>query len=265
MSEELHALDYAVYAYLQMGQDEKAKEWVDRIALVKATHPEIDPTAAYALGAIPARYALERHQWKDAAALDIPARKLWAAFPYAEGHLWFARAIGSVRSGDLAHAKEAVDRLGQIHDGITEQRYQYFAKQIDVQRSAISAWIAYGRGDKEVGLRDLGAAADLDDKLGKSPVSPGSILPVRELLGDLLLEDKKPAEALAAYEAVLEIAPGRFNALLGAARAAEALSHGVTAKKYYGAIADLGREKSASRPEIKEARAYLSKPPSVTK
>jgi tetratricopeptide (TPR) repeat protein len=257
--EELHALDYAVYAYLQMGEDGKAKECVDHISDVKATYPEADPTAAYALGAIPARYVLERHQWKDAAALEIPARKLWEAFPHAEGHLWFARAIGSVRSGDLARAKEAIARLQQIHDAIKEQRFQYFAKQVDLQRNAISAWIAYEEGDKENGLRSLGAAADLDDELGKSPVSPGSILPVRELFGDLLLEDKKPAEALTAYEGVLKTSPGRFNALMGAGRAAEALGDGATAKKYFGAVADLGRDKSASRPEIKEARAYLAR------
>jgi tetratricopeptide (TPR) repeat protein len=219
--EELHALDYLVYAYLQTGRFAEAEAVGARVAAMTKTHPEFDFVVAYAMGAIPARLVLERQAWEKAAALPIPPRPFWGQFSFAEAHLEFARAIGKTRVGDFAGARRSIERLGQLRDSVTNPRFDYFRKHIDVQIQAASGWLAVGEGGRDEGLRRLREAADLEDALGKHPVSPGSVLPVRELLGQALMDADRPAEALAAFETSLRLNPGRLAATQGAARAAE--------------------------------------------
>jgi tetratricopeptide (TPR) repeat protein len=217
--EELHALDYLVYGYLQTGQDARARQLVDRVVAVRKTFPEVDFVAAHAVGAIPARYALERHAWREAATLPVPVQAFWERFPFTQAHLEYAHAIGRAHTGDLPGAHAALDRLKQLRAATTDPRYRYFQQHLEVQQQAAAAWIARAEGRNDEALDLLRRAADTEDALGKHPVSPGAIFPVREMLGDLLLDLERPAEALAAYEATLKIYPGRRNALQGQVRA----------------------------------------------
>jgi hypothetical protein len=257
--EELHANDYLVYAYLQTGQDAKAKGLVDAATKVKQTYPEIDFGATYALGAIPARYALERRAWSEAAALKIPKASWWAKFPFGEGHLVFAKALGAARSGKVADAKAAAKRLEEVTAAMTDPRFTYFKSQAGTQLSAVNAWIALAEGKKDEAEKLMRAAADQDDALGKHPVSPGSILPLRELLGDMLLELGKNEAALAAYEACAKLNPHRFNTLYGAGIAAQRANKMDAAKKHFGALVAMSVPDKKPRKELAEARAYLAK------
>jgi tetratricopeptide (TPR) repeat protein len=262
--EELHALDYLMYGYLQKAQDERAREVLARLAEIKKTHPESDFLVAYAFGAMPARYALERRQWKEAAALEVPSTSAasWSKFPFAEGHIAYARAVGAAQSGDVAGARAAAERLRELASSVADKRFTYFAEQIEIQRQAALGLIAKAEGKPEDGMAILTRAAALEDSLGKHPVSPGAMLPLRELLGEALLEAGKPAEALAAFQASLAIYPNRFNGLYGAARAAEKAGRRPEAERHYAALLELANAKEsdavpAPRPEIAEARRFV--------
>jgi tetratricopeptide (TPR) repeat protein len=257
--EELHALDYLAYGYLQTAQDRQAREVVDHLATIKKTHPASDFVVAYAFGAIPARYALERRQWKEAASLELRPMPFWGRFPFAEGHLTYARAVGAARSGDPAAAAAAAERLKQLAASATDPRFRYFADQMELQRQAALGLIALAKGEKDEAVRLLRQAAAREDSLGKHPVSPGAILPIRELLGEALLESGKPAEALVEFEASLKIYPARFNGLCGAARAADRAGRKAEAHRYYGELLELAKAGDGTRPEIAEARAHVKR------
>ncbi len=217
----LHAMDYLEYAYLQTGQDAKARELVEQVAKV-ASFDVTEFSAGYALAAIPARYAIERRAWKEAAALEVrPASYPWEKYPYAEAIVQFARAVGGARAGDLQPARRAVARLVAIQAALQGQKGFDWATQVEIQRRAAAGWLARAerRDDEAVAL--LRSAADLEDSTDKHPVTPGQILPGREQLADLLYELGQPAAALAEYEASLRSAPVRFNSYDGAARAAQ--------------------------------------------
>ncbi|TMQ69025.1 MAG: hypothetical protein E6K80_13090 [Candidatus Eisenbacteria bacterium] len=217
----LHAMDYLEYAYLQTGQDERARDIMDKAASVTA----LDATAfqaGYALAAIPARFALERRAWKEAAGLTPrPAFYPWAQVSYAEAIVHFARAVGSARTGDLPAARAALARLEAIQSGLKGQKGFDWATQVEVQRRAAAAWIARAEKKDDEAVRLLRSAADLEDSTDKHPVTPGSVLPAREQLADLLNELDRPREALVEYESSMHAAPARLNGYLGAARAAE--------------------------------------------
>jgi hypothetical protein len=212
--DELHAIDYLVYAYLQQGNEAKAKELLDQLA--QTDEPVLDLNnfaAAYAYGAVPARFALERRKWDEAAKLTVrPVKFPWKNFSYAEANIHFARAIGGARSGDLNTAKAALDRLTEIQRSLAEQKNRYWAEQVEIQRTSAQAWLAYAAGLKEEGLRLMRAAADLEDKTEKHPVTPGAVVPARELLAEMLLESGNAAGAVAEAKKTLEVAPGRRNA-----------------------------------------------------
>ena len=218
--EELHAMDYLEYAYLQSGQDAKARALVDSVAQVTGfDNPAFQ--AGYALAAIPARYALERHDWKMAAGLTArPASYPWDQYRYTVAIVHFARAVGAARSGDLAVARAAVAQLDSIHTSLQGQKGFDWATQVEIQHLAAAGWLA--RAEKKDGeaLSIMRSAADLEDKTDKHPVTPGSVLPAREQLADLLLEMGRPDQALVEYEASLRSAPARLNSFVGAARAA---------------------------------------------
>ena len=216
--DELHAIDYLVYAYLQQGNVREAKTLVDRVARVTKIDNASHFAAAYAISAVPGRYALERRQWKEAAALTVPQVLDWSKVPYAEANIHFARALGAARAGELAVARDAVTQL----EAIRKQLTGYWADQVDIQRLAAASWLAHAEQKDEEALALARKAAELEASTEKHPVTPGAIVPARELLAELLLETGKRDEAQAELKRVLADAPGRRNAMELARTAASA-------------------------------------------
>ena len=267
--EQFHAMDYLAYAYLQGAQDEKARGVLDELKQIRRADPETFKVA-YAFAAIPARYALERRRWDEAAKLTLPPDSLgafpWQSFRWAAANIHFARAIGAARSGDTASARYDVEKLTAIKNALAEVKGDYdWAKQVEIQRLVASAWLAHAEGHVDDALQLMRAAADLDDATEKHPVTPGAILPAREQLGELLLELKQPKAALQAFETSLRSAPNRFYGLYGAARAARLAAEQSNlaadqkkAKNYYAQLMALTRHADSIRPEIEDARAFLA-------
>jgi hypothetical protein len=260
--EQFHAMDYLVYAYLQGAQDKKAAGVLDELNKIQRAEPETFKVA-YAFTAIQARYALERRRWDEAAKLTLHPGALgafpWQRFRWAEAHIHFARAIGAARTGDAAAARQEVEKLAEIRQALVEVKGGYdWAKQVDIKHKIASAWLAYAEGRQEVSLQLMRAAAELDDATEKHPVTPGAILPAREQLGELLLELKHPMAALQEFETSLRSAPNRFNGIYGAAHAARLAADEQKAKTYYRKLMALCRQADSNRPEIEEAKAFLS-------
>lgn len=260
--EQIHAMDYLVYAYLQSAQDKQAAGVLDELKKIQRTAPE-NFKVAYAFTAIPARYALERRQWREAATLTLPPGTLgtfpWSRFRWAEAHLHFARALGAARMGETAAARQEIESLTAIRQSLIEVKGDYdWAKQVDIERQVASAWLAQAEGQPEAALQLMRAAAELDDATEKHPVTPGSILPAREQFGELLLVLKQPLAALQEFETSLRNAPNRFNGLYGAARAAQLAADQKRAKTYYEKLLAVCRQADQIRPEIKEAKAFLA-------
>ncbi len=257
-AEELHALDYQVYAYLQMAQDASARRALDLIAPLGEQIPNAGagnaapPSAGYyARAAIPARIALERNAWAEAAALT-PTE---SPFPWADAVTRFARALGAARSGQVDAARQDVERLAVLRDALKKANDAYWTEQVEIQRLGAAAWTALAAGQRSEALALMREAADREDATEKAPITPGPIKPARELLGELLLELKQPADALAAFEATLKTEPNRFRALYGAAQAAQASGNRASASGYYSALLKLGaRAEPPVRTELAEAR-----------
>src|SRR5215831_9106741 len=255
----LHAMDYIEYATLQLAKDKEARAVYDetrRIDKVDVEHF----AAAFAFAAIPARYALERRQWVEAADLTLHPQSLsWQKFPQAESIVVFARGLGAARSGNAAAAAREVARLETLRDGMKAAKNNYWADQAEIQRTAVAGWIARAekRDDEAVVL--LRRAADLEAGTEKHPVTPGAIQPAREMLGELLLDLGRPAEALAEFEASQRTDPNRFHGLAGAARAADLAGKRDKARAYYEQLLVLTRNADTDRPEIQLAKAYLGK------
>ena len=255
-AEELHALDYMAYSYLQEAQDTKAKEIVDFAATVRKTNPELEFSGAYALAAIPTRYAFERNDWAAAAALTIPNLPHWSSFPFMEALIEYGHALGRAHIGDLDGARKAIARMGQLRDATKDPKFDYFKKHLEVQMRAASAWVAYGEGKKDEAVEMLRRSADAEDVLGKHPVSPGAFVPIREQLGSLLLELGQPKDAQREFEAALKIYPGRFRGLYGAALAAEQTGDKENAGRYYAKLAAQTAKSNGSRDELNHVRDY---------
>src|SRR5437762_4109929 len=264
-AEELHALDYLAYSYLQQAQDAKAKEIVDFVATVRKTNPELEFSAAYALAAIPARYALERDAWSEAATLPVPELPHWSAFPSFEGLIEYSHALGRARTGDIEGARKAIDRMQQLRDSSSDPRLDYFKRQLDQQMQAASAWVAYGEGKKDDAVNLFRRAADAEDILGKHPVSPGALVPAREQLGDMLLKLNRPKEAQREFEAALKIYPGRFRGLYGAAQAAEKIGEKEKADHYYAKLIEQTAKADGSRSELAQLREYRTADSATTR
>jgi len=257
-AEELHALDYMAYSYLQEARDTEAKKIVDVAAKVRKTNPELEFSAAYALAAIPTRYAFERNDWTAAAALAIPNLPHWSSFPFMEALIEYGHALGRAHIGDLDGAQKAIARMGELRDATKDPKFDYFKKHLDLQMQAASAWVATAEGKKEEAIQMLRRAADAEDILGKHPVSPGAFVPIREQLGSLLLENNQPKEAQQEFEAALKIYPGRFHGLYGAARAAEKSGDKENANHYYAKLAAQTANATGSRDELNHVRKFLS-------
>jgi tetratricopeptide (TPR) repeat protein len=261
--EELHAMDYLAYAYLQIGQEAGAQRVLAELnAMQKVDEPIF--SVAYASMAVPARIALENRRWKEAAALQLPANVLKLSplekFGWAEAHIHFARAVGAARSGDAVSARKEVAALRAIEDGLVVPPGTYdWRKQVSIERQVAEAWTAQAEGRKADALVAMRHAADLDDATEKHPVTPGAILPAREQLGELLLEAGQPADALIAYEASLQRAPRRLVSLYGAAHSAKLAGNAEKAKRYFAELAEMTKASDGTRAEIKEARREVSK------
>ena len=257
--DEVHALDYLAYAYLQTAQDSKAKELHDAVYAMNKVDAQIFQVA-YALAAIPARYTLERRQWAEAAALKVPVESFpWNKFAYAEAIVYFARSLGASRSGDTAAARTAIERLTAMQKSLAEAKEDYWATQVEIQRLGASAWLAHTEGKRDEALKLMRAAADLEDTTEKHPVTPGAVLPARELLAELLLDLREPQQALREFEASLRVLPNRFNGLYGAAKAAELSGDKNKASTFYAKLTALGERGDGSRPELQAAKKFLAR------
>src|SRR5947199_4897662 len=257
-AEELHALDYMAYSYLQEAQDTEAKKIVDVAAKVRKTNPELEFIAAYALAAIPTRYAFERNDWAAAATLPIPDLPHWSAFPFLEALIEYGHALGYAHTGDLDGARKAISRMQQLHDATKDPKFDYFKRRLNLQMQAASAWVTAAEGNKSEAIEMLRRAADAEDVLGKHPVSPGAFVPIREQLGNLLLQIGQPKQAQAEFEAALKIYPGRFKGLYGAAQAAELTGDNEKASRYYTKLAAQTSKAGGSRDELNHIREFLS-------
>ena len=257
-AEELHALDYMVYSYLQEARDTEAKKIVDLAAKVRKTNPELEFSAAYALAAIPTRYAFERNDWASAATLTVPNLPHWSSFPFMEALIEYGHALGRAHTGDLDGARKAIARMQQLRDATKDPKFDYFKNHLDLQMQAASAWVAASEGKKTEAIEMLRRAADAEDILGKHPVSPGAFVPIREQLGSLLLEGGQSKEAQREFEAALKIYPGRFRGLYGAARAAEQNGDKESASRYYAKLAAQTTKAASSRDELNHVREFLT-------
>ena len=255
--ETLHTMDYLEYAYLQIAQDGPAKEVLDELmGFRQNAGPNL--AGAYAVAAIPVRYALERRDWAAAAALSEPAIGFpLERFPWAEAMIAYARALGNARTGNIAGAEEAIGRLQSLEDKLKDND-TYWANQVEVQRLAAAGILAHVQGDDEKAVASVRAAADLDATMDKHPATPSSVLPARELLADLLLELNQPAAALVEYRAMLSTDPNRFRSLLGEARAAKQTGDFDTAHEAYRKLVALSKPVGPERPELAEAKSYLA-------
>lgn len=211
--DELHAIDYLVYAYLQQGDIDKARALVERTAGVTKMDNANHFAGAFAIAAVPARFALERQDWRAAAALAVPSAIDWEKVPYAEANIHFARGIGAARSGQPHIARDAIARLAAIRQSLLDQKNNYWADQVEIQRIAAAAWLARAQNDADEGFRLMRAAASLEASTEKHPVTPGAILPAREQLAEMLIAAGRHDEAIEEIEHVLREAPNRRNAM----------------------------------------------------
>jgi hypothetical protein len=253
----LHAMDYIVYAALQLAKDTEAKALVDEVRRIEKIDAE-QFAAAFAFAAIPTRYALERRQWDEAAELLFHPQSLSSdKFPQAQSIVWFGRGLGAARGGNPAEARKSVARLEALRDAMTAAKNAYWANQAEIQRLAVAGWIARAEGRNDEAVTLLRQAADREDATEKHPVTPGSIQPAREMLAELLLELGQASQALAEFEASQKVDPNRLHGLAGAARAAERAGDRARARRYYEQLVDLTRTGDTERPEVVQARAFL--------
>jgi hypothetical protein len=248
--QRLHAMDYLEYAYLQSGRVGKAKEVIEEMNSLPAMKG-LTLTGDYALAAMPARYAIELGKWEQASQL----RPWEDSVAWAEAITWAAIGIGSARSKNLERAGQAEAKLAALRDAIAKQNNSYWSNQVEVERREVAAWIAEKNGKAADALQLARSAAELEESMDKSAVTPGAVTPGREVLAELLLLEHHPKESLAEYESALKIAPNRFAALYGAATAAEEVGDATAAANYFRKLTQVavGEE----RPELKTARQKL--------
>jgi tetratricopeptide (TPR) repeat protein len=245
--QRLHAMDYLEYAYLQQGRVKDAEAILDEMKSL-APVPGLTLTGTYAQAAVPARYTLELGKWEDASHLEVSTEGV----PWAQAITWMAVGLGASHSKNLARAAEAEKNLARLRDAAAQQKNTYWSNQIEVQRQEVAASILQASGRSAEAMAAMRSAADFEESMDKSPVTPGAVVPTRELLARLLQEQARPQEAIAEYEAVLKTAPNRFNALWGAASSAETAGNAAVASKYFRKLADVGV--GSERPELETAR-----------
>lgn len=263
-SQMLHAQDYLVYAYLQEANEAAALDVLTSASQLNGPWDKnARGAAAYALAAMPARFALEKRDWAAAARLvprqpeSFPWSDKYAAF---EAISWFSRGLGAARSGQAQVALDALTELKHIRDVLEQTSQAYWVTQLDIQLKSIEAWLAFGQGDNSSGLQLMHEAAELENKTFKHPITPGEILPANELLGDMLLDAGYSQQALTAYRQSMDRSPSRFNSLYGAAMAARALGDSETATAYFNDMVVMTEGAGVDWPRLKTARDYLANP-----
>jgi tetratricopeptide (TPR) repeat protein len=258
----IHAIDFMVYAHLQLAQDGEAKRLVEEsAALYKTQAPtaQLAPTGGVlavhtAFAAIPARYAIERSAWADAATLQPRP-----STPAADAITYFTRAMGAVRQGDPNSARKDIEQLESLKNTLTTAKQKYWADQVEIQRRAAAAWLAQAEGKKTEGLKLMRSAAALEDSSEKHVAMENRLWPMRELLGEMLLQLNDPAQALKEFEASFKAAPNRFRGYYGAAKAAERAGDQKKARSHYEKLVELSKQADAERPELREAKTFLAK------
>ncbi len=249
-----HPLDYMVYAYLQQGRDNAALAAIREIGGNTTGEYIAGTLGSYNALAMPARFALERDDWKGAASLKAPPA---AAAVEAAAVTHFAKGLGAARSGDVALARQEIAALQKVVADLTARKDPYWPTVVDAQRMAVSAWVAHAENRHAEALRLAREASDKEEQVEKHPVTPGPLIPARELLGDILMLHNQPAQALAAYESTLKREPNRARTLVGAARAARAAGKSDVAKMYYRNLIDV-MDPNAMRRELVEATAFVA-------
>jgi hypothetical protein len=251
-----HSLDFLTNAYLQLAQDQRAKAIVDARNAMSAYPANIRYSGHTAFAAIPVRYAIERSAWAEAAVLQ-PAP---TPYPQAEAITWFGRALGAARSGDLAGARLDLDEIARLRSQLAAAHDSYWTEQLDIERKAAGAWIALGENNLDAAIESMREAADREDRTEKHVAMENRLSPMRELLGELLLEAKRPAEAAQEFEISLRSAPNRFRSLAGAGQAADMSGDRARARIYYQQLVALAREADSARPALTRAREFLATP-----
>jgi hypothetical protein len=258
LAEVHYAMDYMEYAYLQLAQDQAAKRVLDNMNALEKINVE-HFVSAYALAAIPSRYAVERRQWAEAAALTLPHSDFpWQRFPQSEAVLVFARGLGAARSGDAAAARKDLMRLQELRDALAEAKLGYWQEQVAIQHQVVTAWIALAEGKPQEALQLMHVAADRENASDKATVTPGPIIPARELLGEMFLAINEPQPALQAFEASMQIEPHRFWGLYGAAQAAELMGDRDKARTFSTQLLALAERADSDRPALAATRAFLA-------
>ncbi len=256
--DELHALDYLVYAYLQTGRITQARKLTQQLPVVEPGDAALY-AGRYATDAIPARYWIERRQWVAAAALPLPPQTSPRdAYASTQATLYFARALGASRLGNIKEAQAAMQPLRSLRDALV-QSGDGDADQVNVQLKIVSAWIKWADGEHESAVKEMRTAAAMEDATEKSPVSPGSIAPAPEMLGDMLLSAKQPKLALAAYESALKSTPGRLRAEYGAAVSAQKAGLRAAAERHYRRLLTNCSHADSDLPELAQANHFLGK------
>ncbi len=259
---EIHAMDYLVYAYLQRGDNQNARIQYDQIRTMKQVNPHNIFAIAYPFAAIPARMALENKNWVEAAKIVLHDSEIqWEDFPWQKSIFHFARALGSSQTNDYASAEKEIDTLHSLRQKIMDSEYPQKAHQADqvlIQIKSAQAWLRFAKGDHKEALALMQEAANLEDKTEKHGVTPGEVLPASELLGDMLLALNNSEDALVAYEHNLEARPNRFNSVYGAAMASKNLGKSKEAAGYFESLLKLAEGVDSDRPELIQARDYVS-------
>jgi tetratricopeptide (TPR) repeat protein len=256
VGEELHATDYLIFAYLQQGQDPQAQAVIASMPKIPGPEAVLYFASIYAHAAIPARYAVERRQWNEAARLPEPENFPGGRYVWADAVIYFTRALGAARTGMLEQARAEVRKLASFQQTLEQLKEDYWAGQVDIQRRAAAAWLAFAEGKRDKALELMRSAATLEEATNKHPVTPAQIVPARDLLGQMLLELNRPREAGEEFTKVLNSEPNRFGALYGAARAAELAGEGERARKLYNKLIELAPE--SDRAEVRHARALVT-------
>jgi hypothetical protein len=252
IGDQLHGQDYLVYAYLQLGEDSKARAVIEEIEAAQFDSDAFG--AAFARAASLARYMVERGDWKGAANLEVKPSK----FPHVMAVSYFARALGAARSGQADAARADIARLIEIRDKLRDAKNSYWATQVDVQQQIANAWVLYADGKYDDALKAMNAASEAEDKTEKAPVTPGPLAPARELYGFMLLDRGMAAEALAAFEATTAKEPNRYNGYVGLAKSAQALGDTASAKTVYEKLVALAADADPERPTLAAARTFVA-------
>jgi hypothetical protein len=255
----LHAMDYMMYAHLQQGQDGAARSLLDEVNAIEKLDLA-NFAAAYALAAMPARYALEHHDWAAAATLTPKPQSLpWNQYPQAEAVIVYTRAMGLARLGQADAALVEIARLQALREAMAKAKLGYWAQQAEIQAAAAGAWVSLARGQSSEALAQMHRAVRLEGNTDKHPVTPGPLIPAGELLAEMLLELGRPADALAEFERVQRTEPNRLLPIYGAARAAELAGQPDVARANYEALLVLTQHADSERREMAQAKAYLAR------